>query len=62
MKRTIEQQKAKRLQENLHLVDFEKQTNRIQFVSTINEVKDSHVSTNFEADTDFFTDNKYKVS
>ena len=47
MKRTIESKKAERLRKNLHMLDFQQNESRIEFVSDISQVKSHGVSTNY---------------
>ena len=47
MKRTIEAKKAERLKKNLHMLDFQQNDSRIEFVSDITQVKNLGVSTNY---------------
>ena len=48
MKRTIEAKKAEKLMKNLHHNDFnDENSSRVQFVSSIDEIKQAKIETNF---------------
>ena len=47
MKKTIEGKKADRLRKNLHMLDFQQNDSRIEFVSDISQIKNHGVSTNY---------------
>lgn len=51
MKRTIEAKKAEKLMKNLHHIDFnDENSSRIQFVSSVDEIKQTKIETNFTQD------------
>ena len=43
---SIEKKKAERMQNNLHLLDNTRDSNHIEFVSNVSEVKDTKIRTN----------------
>ena len=47
MKKTIEAKKAARLRQNLHMIDFQTNNSRIEFVSDISQIKNTNISTNY---------------
>ena len=64
LKRTVEKNKAEKIQQGLHLLDFPKQNQHIFFVSDPKEITASSykVKPDDEDDDDIFTDSENPIT